>query len=116
MRRLFWAGVGAAAAVVAVQRLRTTARRYTPEGVQEQVAAARDRTGSAFRAAVETFEEARRRREQELTTTLFVEPEGGDPHAVLGRGRHRRDDAVGDPPSSSRPSGRVDPDEPLYDF
>lgn len=119
MRRLVWAGLGAAVAVVAAERLRRTARRYTPEGVQEQVVEVRERAGDAFRTAVRTFEEARHRRERELTEALFVEPEGGDPYAALGRGRHRRDAEERRVPSgtsSSVPAGRVDPDEPLYEF
>lgn len=133
MRRLVWAGLGAAAAVVAVRRLERVARRYTPAGVTEQVEVAGRRTEEAARGALSRFTEARARREAELVSTLLVTPEGGDPSAVLGRRRDRhRDtlaweddleaetshDAAGSRAGGrhARPGGRVDPDEPLYDF
>lgn len=131
MRRLFWVGVGAAGAVLAAGRLRQAARRYTPAGVTEQVEAAGRRTTTALAEAVDTFRSASTTRERDLVATLLVTPEGGDAQAALDafgpRGRHRDDaatdarsssppDAPGRTPSSGRPSGRVDEDEPLYDF
>lgn len=122
MRRLFWMGVGAAGAVVAAERLRRYARRYTPAGVSERVEAAGQRTSTALHDAVDVFNAAREQREKDLVATLLVTPEGGDPDAVLRRrGRHADDAAPGPAASSgasraSRPSGRVDDDDPLYDF
>lgn len=135
MRRLFWVAVGAAGAVVVAKRLEETARRYTPAGVAERVEEAGERTTEAVGSALQRFRSARAERERDLLTTLLVTPEGGDPHAVLGRGRRHRepwddDEAAGARATSSsasgrtaaggadgaRPSGRVDRDEPLYDF
>jgi hypothetical protein len=135
MRRLFWVAVGAAGAVVVARRLEETARRYTPAGVAERVEEAGERTTEAVGGALQRFRSARAEREHELLTTLLVTPEGEDPHAVLGRGRRHRDawDAEDDAASSAatghrtassaaartdgaRPSGRVDRDEPLYEF
>lgn len=128
MARLFWVGVGAVGAVVLTRRLREQARRYTPEGVAERVEAAGEQAGLALTGAVRRFRAARAEREQELVDTLLVTPEGGDPHAVLRRGgRHRADeprdehdddawDGTPSSPDRTRPTGRVDPNEPLYDF
>ena len=146
MARLVWAGLGAVAAVVAVERARPVARRYAAAAVSQGVEAAGRRTRSALEEAVTRFHTARATREQDLVRTLLVTPDGGDPHAVLRRGRHEdaaatdagrpgAAQAVGSLPAGStaaagleagesgirpalppRPSGRVDPDEPLNDF
>lgn len=136
MRRLFWVAVGATGAVLVVGRVRRAARRYTPEGLAEQVDKAGRRASSTLREAVGRFGAARREREQELVSTLLVTPEEGDASAVFGRGRHaaspdrpgdagaRRDaDRPGEaehPDAAGRrragPPGRVDLDEPLNDF
>jgi hypothetical protein len=112
MRRLFWIGVGAAGTVLVAQRLRTAWRRYTPEGVAEQVEQAGLGAVAAVRSAVDTFTESFRTRERDLTAQLLVEPEGGDPSAVFGRSRRAAEE--GAPPA--RPTGRVDDDDELYDF
>jgi hypothetical protein len=123
MRRLFWVTVGAAGAVVVARRLEQAARRYTPAGVAERVEVAGERTTEAVGGALQRFRAARAERELELLTTLLVAPEGGDPHAVFGRGRQDRDpwpaetsSSAGRTGASARPSGRVDESEPLYDF
>ncbi|MDO8120525.1 hypothetical protein Q6346_04270 [Isoptericola sp. b490] len=114
MRRLFWMGVGAAATVVVAQRLRTAWHKYTPEGVAEQVEQASLGLVAAARSAVDTFTDSFRTRERDLTSQLLVEPEGGDASAVFRRGRTP---GPGAPPTApARPTGRVDDDEPLYDF
>lgn len=119
MRRLVWMGVGAAAAVVLAERARRVAHRYTPAGVTEQVEAVGQRAGTAVQAALSTFRAAFETREKDLVRTLLVQPEGGDAGAVLHRRAQRVAEdhaarALGVP--SDRPSGRVDGDEPLYDF
>jgi hypothetical protein len=113
MRRLFWMGVGAAAAAIAAQRLRTAWHRYTPEGLAEQVEQAGQGVIEASQAAVVRFRSAYATRERDLVDQLLVRPEGGDPSAVF-RGREaapRWADA-----DRATPAGRVDDDEPLYDF
>ena len=130
MARLFWVGVGAAGAVLLARRVRTAVHRYTPDGVAEQVEHAGRGTVSALRESVDTFTTARATRERELLGSLLVTPEGGDAGAVFGRrdragrGEHLRPNppaqdagASGTSPASGAvPSGRVDEDEPLYDF
>lgn len=128
MRRLFWVTVGAAGAVVVARRLEQTARRYTPAGMAERVEVAGERTSEAVGGALQRFRTASAEREQELLTTLLITPDGGDPHAVLGRGGHARADGAAArgparasaqttaPTTTARPTGRVDADEPLYDF
>ncbi|WP_024288227.1 hypothetical protein [Cellulomonas sp. KRMCY2] len=139
MRRLFWVGVGAVGAVVAVDRLRTAVRRYTPAGVSDRAEDVGRRTTSALRGAVEQFRSAKDQRERDLVATLLVTPEGGDAAAGLDglSGRRRRHDPDPDftapayntpsgtdeladaeqsPGTRRRPAGRVDDDEPLYDF
>lgn len=129
MRRLVWMGLGAAAAVVLAERARRLAHRYTPAGVTEQVEAAGQRAGTALHDAAATFRSAFASRERDLVSTLLVQPEGGDAGAVLRRrpGRHTADAATDDDdylagprdvPRDARggPRGRVDDDEPLYDF
>lgn len=138
MRRIFWltlgVGVGAVGAVILVRRVEATVRRYTPEGVAEQVGDASRAARSSLGHAAATFRAARAEREEELITSLLVEPEEGDPRAVFGG---RRDaspwedpwdrDVAADPRSaraaaprpargSARPPGRVDATEPLADF
>jgi hypothetical protein len=113
MRRLFWVGVGAVGAVVVVQRFRQVVHRFTPEGVAEQVEDVGARTTTALRGAADEFRTARAERERELIAALLVTPEGGE--------YVRRRDRVRDEPpaaygSAARPIGRVDEDEPLYDF
>lgn len=116
MRRLFWVGVGAVGAVLAARRVEQAVRRYTPAGVAEQVEQAGRRTEDAARGVLARFAEARAERERDLVATLLVTPEGGDPGAVLP-GRRRAAAAEQDAPRpSARPAGRVDDDEPLYDF
>ena len=115
MRRLFWMGVGAAVTVVAAQRVRSAWHRYTPEGVADQVEQAGAGLVGAVREAGDTFVQAFRTREQDLTAQLLVTPEGGDASAVFPR--RARDQAPATAPrSTARPTGRVDDDEPLYDF
>ncbi len=104
MRRVFWMGVGAAVAVVAVQQLRSTWRRYTPEGVAEQVEDAGRGLVDAAHSAWETFVVSFTDREHELTTQLLVTPEGGDPGAVVGRSPVRPDPE------------RFAEDDPNFDF
>lgn len=118
MRRLFWVSVGAAGALVAARRLQLTVRRYTPAGVAERIEDAGERTGAAVEGALERFRAARAEREEELVTTLLVTPEAGDPHAFRRRPAQARPDAgrSGTPSAAERPTGRVDEDEPLYDF
>lgn len=132
MRRLFWVGVGAVGAVIAVDRLRRAARRYTPAGVSEQVDAASRATTSALHEALDQLRASMAQREKDLVATLLVTPEGGDPDAVFGRRRADRPTAdeqgarrraqddtggrSGPGRESARPTGRVDDDEPLYDF
>lgn len=137
MKRIFWltvgVGVGAVGAVLLVRRVEATVRRYTPEGVAEQVGDASRAARTSLGHAAATFRAARADREQELITTLLVEPEGGDPRAVFGgRDRTPWEDpwdrgvaedarsarAVAPRPArgSARPPGRVDADEPLADF
>lgn len=113
MRRLFWMGVGAAAAAVAAQRLRAAWHRYTPEGVAEQVEQAGQGVVDASHAAVARFRTAFATRERDLVDQLLVQPEGGDASAVF---RRRDAAAPGAGAYRTAPAGRVDEDEPLYDF
>lgn len=92
MARLFWAGIGAVAAVVGVERVRRAARRYTPPALTEGLGTARRRTSSALGDALGAFGHARTAREKDLVAALLVTP-GGDAGAVLRRPRaaHRED-------------------------
>lgn len=73
MRRLFWMGVGAAGAVVLVQRARKVVQ-HLPETMVGQVEQAGERASSALRTAVADFRLARAEREVELVEALLVEP------------------------------------------
>jgi hypothetical protein len=103
--------------------------------VTEQVGAAGRATSSALRDALDQVKASMAARERELVETLLVTPEAGDAGAVFGRrsrdaGSRDRDaspwaqDATrtgGDSPrtdaaSQARPTGRVDDEDPLYDF
>lgn len=114
MRRLFWMGVGAAGTVIAARRLRTAWHRYTPAGVAEQVEAAGVGAVAVTRSALDRFRDAFASRQRELVDQLLVAPDGGDPSAVFGRrGRQTTGPSV---TGAARPTGRLDEDEPLYDF
>lgn len=120
MRRLFWVGVGAVGAVAVARRLEQVARRYTPAGVAEQLEEVGRRTEDTTRGVLARFTEARSERERDLVAQLLVTPEGGDASAVLRRRRGGTDEPAwdDDAPAGSvrRPAGRVDTDEPLYEF
>jgi len=122
MARLLWVGVGAAGTVLLARRVRGAVRRYTPQGVAEQVELAGRGTVGALRASVATFTAARATRESELLDTLLAPPQGGDAGAVFRRGARASDDWRSEPsrPAGARPgtvpAGRVDDDEPLVDF
>ena len=118
MARLVWMGLGAVGAVVAAERVRRAARRYTPAAVTEQVGAVRQRTSSALGEALATFHAARARREADLAASLLVTPEGGDPHAVLRRGDRTAGTERTTTGTGATPTGRhaADDDEPLYEF
>jgi hypothetical protein len=77
MRRGFWIGVGAAAAVVAVYVTHKAYARYAPASVAERVeTTARDVETRAHHAVAEfrsTFGEARASREAELMAALLAE-------------------------------------------
>ena len=109
MRRLFWMGVGAVGAAVVAQRVRQTARRFTPGGVAEQAADAGRRTGVALQEAIGEFRAARAERERELVTALLVEPEGGS----VAERRAARDAAAGrgTPARARAPGSDVDVDD-----
>jgi hypothetical protein len=99
MRRLFWMGVGAAGAIVVVQRVRRAAERLTPDGIAEQVVAAGRRTTSALREAVSEFRVATSTREAELVNALLVEPEAGTVEELrAARAASRRTDRPVDDP------------------
>lgn len=89
MKRLFWLSLGVTAGVVGTvllaRRVQATVRRYTPEGVAEQVEQAGRSAATSLGRAWETFRTARAEREAELTAQMLVEPEGGDARAVFGR-------------------------------
>ena len=110
MRRLFWVGVGAVGTVVLARRIRTVAHRYAPAAVTDQVQAAGRATTGALQEAAQTLRTAMAQREKDLVSQLLVTPEAGDP------GAFRRTAAVAEDGVVVRPPGRVDDDEPLYDF
>ena len=126
MRRIFWVSVGvtvgAVGAVLLVRRVEAAVRRYTPEAVVGQVGDAGRAARTSLGHAAATFRTARAEREQELITSLLVEPEGGDPRAAFRRpaadpwARAWDDDVARGPARGARPPGRVDEDEPLDDF
>ena len=115
MSRLFWMGVGAAGTLYGAHRLRAAWHRYTPAGVADQVEAAGVGAVAATRSAVDRFQDAFATRQRELVDQLLVTPENGDASAVLGR-RHGAAPAARAAEPASRPTGRVDDDDPLYDF
>lgn len=111
MRRAFWVGVGAVGAVVVAQRFKRVVHRFTPEGVAEQVDQVGARTTTALRGVVDEFRTARAERERDLVTALLVTPEGGEYVRKRDRDRDERPAAP-----AAWPGGRVDDDEPLYEF
>ena len=73
MRRLFWVGVGAAVAAVAVVKGRQVLHRFTPQGVTEELEGQVKGFTDRAKDAVSTFTAARKERELELTESLLGE-------------------------------------------
>ncbi len=97
MRRLFWLGVGAAAAVVVARKLAATKQKYSPTGLLGQASSLADKVGAAIREIGADIREGMSEREHELT------------EALLGESRA---------PAAARGSRGVldDVDEPEYEF
>jgi hypothetical protein len=71
VRRLFWIGLGATVAVVVVVKGREIARRFTPEGVVEEVEGQVTGLFAQAKDALATFSSAAAERERELTEALL---------------------------------------------
>lgn len=110
MRRLFWVGVGATVAVVAVVKGRELLRRMTPEGVAEEVEQQVTGLVSQARQALRTFTEASRERERELTEALLGERDVEEARRVRTERKARRAWAF------ETPEGEDDEDALGYSF
>lgn len=72
MRRLFWILVGAALAVFVVLRGKQVMQRYTPKGVQDQVAQKSQEAAATWKDFVETLRSSMTERETELREELNI--------------------------------------------
>ena len=75
MRRLFWAAVGATAGVVAVRKLSSTAKAYTPEGVAQGLSG----LGEGMRELAAVVRESMAERDAELRLALGIDEGTMDP-------------------------------------
>ena len=97
MRRLFWLGLGAAAAVVVTRKLSATAEKYSPAALVDQAGSLPGKIGATLREIGTDILDGMAEREQELTSALL----GEAPAPSAGRtGRAALDDV----------------DEPEYEF
>ena len=75
MRRLFWVALGATAGVVAVRRLTSTAKAYTPEGVAQGLSG----LGEGMRELAAVVRESMADRDAELRLALGIDEGAMDP-------------------------------------
>ena len=75
MRRLFWVALGATAGVVAVRRLTSTAKAYTPEGVAQGLSG----LGEGMRELAAVVRESMAERDAELRLALGIDEGAMDP-------------------------------------
>lgn len=75
MRRLFWVALGATAGVVAVRKLTSTARAYTPEGVAQGLSG----LGEGMRELAAVVRESMAERDAELRLALGIDEGAMDP-------------------------------------
>lgn len=75
MRRLFWAALGATAGIVAVRKLTSTARAYTPEGVAQGLSG----LGEGMRELAAVVRESMAERDAELRLALGIDEGAMDP-------------------------------------
>lgn len=75
MRRLFWAALGATAGVVAVRKLTSTAKAYTPEGVAQGLSG----LGEGMRELAAAVRESMAERDAELRLALGIDEGAMDP-------------------------------------
>ena len=75
MRRLFWAALGATAGVVAVRKLTSTAKAYTPEGVAQGLSG----LGEGMRELAAVVRESMAERDAELRLALGIDEGAMDP-------------------------------------
>ncbi len=69
MRRLFWAALGATAGAVAVRKLTSTAKAYTPEGVAQGLSG----LGEGLRELAAVVRESMAERDAELRLALGID-------------------------------------------
>ncbi len=75
MRRLFWVALGATAGVVAVRKLTSTAKAYTPEGVAQGLSG----LGEGMRELAAVVRESMAERDAELRLALGIDEGAMDP-------------------------------------
>ncbi len=90
MRRLFWIGVGATVAVVVVIKGRELARRFTPEGVTEELEGQVKGYVDRAKEAVATFTAASQEREKALMEALLGERDPDEARRVRTERRARK--------------------------
>lgn len=69
MRRLFWVALGATAGVLAVRKLTSTAKAYTPEGMAQGLAG----LGEGLRELAAVVRESMAERDAELRLALGID-------------------------------------------
>ena len=69
MRRLFWVALGATAGVLAIRKLTSTARAYTPEGVAQGLSG----LGEGMRELAAVVRESMAERDTELRIALGID-------------------------------------------
>lgn len=111
MRRIVWAGLGAAATVVVLRRARRVVRLYTASGPAAEAVGTAARLAAVARGAREEFRSASAERARQLREDLLGgaqwERDGGD--AAGGR-RGRRATRAADGDTAG------DPDDVGYEF
>ncbi len=96
MRRLFWVGLGATVGVLAVRKLTSAAKAYTPDGVAQGLSG----FGEGLRELASAVRESMAERDAELRLALGIDEGAMDPATAQ---------ALIDHPTSQRPPGPARP-------
>lgn len=85
MRRLFWAALGAAAGILIVRKLTSTARAFTPAALTGQLSQSIAGLGDSIRDFADDIKDAMAEREEELMAALADDGTGRPPPGGYAR-------------------------------
>ena len=99
VRRLFWTALGASAGVLAMRKLASTAKAYTPEGVAQGLSG----LGEGLRELAAAVRESMAERDAELRLALGIDEGAMDAGVAQSLIEHPTSPRPVGPPSNSPP-------------